>query len=63
LYELQQAFGWRLGHYPCREAQRLSAFADHRVAVGLPSLALVGNAAQTLHPIAGQGLTSACAMS
>ena len=56
LAELQQVFGWRLGRlvrtgarcaYPLllRQAQRLTS---HRVAV-------VGNAAQTLHPIAGQG--------
>lgn len=56
LSALQDAFGWRLGQlvktgarcaYPLllRQAQRLTS---HRVAV-------VGNAAQTLHPIAGQG--------
>ncbi|WEM42732.1 2-octaprenyl-6-methoxyphenyl hydroxylase [Photobacterium sp. DA100] len=56
LAKLQQAFGWRLGRlsqtgvrhaYPLslRQSQRLTS---HRVAV-------VGNAAQTLHPIAGQG--------
>ncbi|UXI01728.1 2-octaprenyl-6-methoxyphenyl hydroxylase [Photobacterium sp. TY1-4] len=56
LHQLQQAFGWRLGRlvktgarcaYPLllRQAQQLTS---HRVAV-------VGNAAQTLHPIAGQG--------
>ncbi|MDO6544171.1 2-octaprenyl-6-methoxyphenyl hydroxylase [Photobacterium sanguinicancri] len=56
LTELQQAFGWRLGamvktgqraSYPLllRQAKRITT---HRVAV-------VGNAAQTLHPIAGQG--------
>ncbi|PSW18598.1 2-octaprenyl-6-methoxyphenyl hydroxylase [Photobacterium sanctipauli] len=56
LSQLQQAFGWRLGEmvktgsrsaYPLllRQSQRLTS---HRVAV-------VGNAAQTLHPIAGQG--------
>ncbi|MCW8330572.1 2-octaprenyl-6-methoxyphenyl hydroxylase [Photobacterium sp. SDRW27] len=56
LAELQKAFGWRLGQliktgarcaYPLllRQAQRITS---HRVAV-------VGNAAQTLHPIAGQG--------
>ncbi|MGF1726952.1 2-octaprenyl-6-methoxyphenyl hydroxylase [Photobacterium nomapromontoriensis] len=56
LAQLQQAFGWRLGQllkpgkrcaYPLvlRQSQRLTS---HRVAV-------IGNAAQTLHPIAGQG--------
>lgn len=56
LHQLQQAFGWRLGAmvkagkrhcYPLRltSAQQ---HISHR-------LALVGNAAQTLHPIAGQG--------
>lgn len=53
---LQQAFGWRLGrithagirhHYPLA-LQQASQTVSHR-------LALVGNAAQTLHPIAGQG--------
>lgn len=54
--ELQQAFGWRLGritHSGARSAYPLSLTragqaVSHR-------LALVGNAAQTLHPIAGQG--------
>lgn len=56
LHQLQQACGWRLGamvkagkrhSYPLRltSAQQ---HISHR-------LALVGNAAQTLHPIAGQG--------
>ncbi|UVK77591.1 MAG: 2-octaprenyl-6-methoxyphenol hydroxylase [Sodalis sp. Fse] len=53
---LQQAFGWRLGHitgvselhcYPLR-LQTAERHIAHR-------LALVGNAAQSLHPIAGQG--------
>ena len=54
--ELQKAFGWRLGritHAGKRAAYPLalttaSRSVSHRVA-------LVGNAAQTLHPIAGQG--------
>lgn len=54
--ELQSAFGWRLGEilsvgerhsYPLRLRTARQA-VSHR-------LALVGNAAQTLHPIAGQG--------
>lgn len=56
LSELQRAFGWRLGRftqvgqrhsYPL-QLQTASQHISHR-------LALVGNAAQTLHPIAGQG--------
>ena len=55
-HELQQAFGWRLGritHSGSRNAYPLglttaSQAVSHR-------MALVGNAAQTLHPIAGQG--------
>ncbi|PWC13235.1 2-octaprenyl-6-methoxyphenyl hydroxylase [Brenneria roseae subsp. americana] len=54
--QLQRAFGWRLGaiahigerhSYPLR-LLTASQHIGHR-------LALVGNAAQTLHPIAGQG--------
>jgi len=56
LRELQRAFGWRLGrftHTGQRECyplalQKAERQVSHR-------LALVGNAAQTLHPIAGQG--------
>ncbi|PKB88334.1 2-octaprenyl-6-methoxyphenyl hydroxylase [Ewingella americana] len=56
LAELQKAFGWRLGKmqqagtrfsYPL-QLQTASSHISHR-------LALVGNASQTLHPIAGQG--------
>ncbi|HGM5492159.1 TPA: 2-octaprenyl-6-methoxyphenyl hydroxylase [Serratia fonticola] len=56
LSELQHAFGWRLGKmlkagkrhsYPL-SLLRANQHVSHR-------LALVGNAAQTLHPIAGQG--------
>jgi len=56
LDELQQAFGWRLGKMQQTGARQsyplhlltASSHISHR-------LALVGNAAQTLHPIAGQG--------
>jgi len=56
LSQLQRAFGWRLGKfthsgqrecYPLALQQALQP-VTHRLAV-------VGNAAQTLHPIAGQG--------
>lgn len=56
LRQLQSAFGWRLGKFT-QVGQRVSyplalqtatQHINHR-------LALVGNAAQTLHPIAGQG--------
>ncbi len=56
LHELQAAFGWRLGRlrkvgqrtsYPLRLVQAREQIR--------PRLALIGNAAHTLHPIAGQG--------
>ncbi|MBV8041802.1 2-octaprenyl-6-methoxyphenyl hydroxylase [Pluralibacter sp.] len=55
-HELQQAFGWRLGritHVGVRHAYPLSLTVASRTISH--RLALVGNAAQTLHPIAGQG--------
>lgn len=54
--KLQQAFGWRLGritHVGARSSYPLSLITASRVVSH--RLALVGNAAQTLHPIAGQG--------
>lgn len=54
--ELQQAFGWRLGritHSGARSGYPLSLTRAKRAVTH--RLALVGNAAQTLHPIAGQG--------
>jgi 2-octaprenyl-6-methoxyphenol hydroxylase len=54
--ELQNAFGWRLGritHAGHRNAYPLSLTTATRAISH--RLALVGNAAQTLHPIAGQG--------
>lgn len=56
LHQLQQTFGWRLGKftacgkrvaYPLK-LQRTTQHCQARIA-------LIGNAAQTLHPIAGQG--------
>jgi len=56
LDELQKAFGWRLGRFT-RVGQRHSYPLQLQVSSQRVShrLALVGNAAQTLHPIAGQG--------
>ncbi|SNY65150.1 2-octaprenyl-6-methoxyphenyl hydroxylase [Enterobacter sp. CC120223-11] len=54
--ELQQAFGWRLGritHTGSRNAYPLTLSTAQRAVSH--RVALVGNAAQTLHPIAGQG--------
>ena len=54
--ELQRAFGWRLGritHAGARSVYPLSLTTATRTVSH--RLALVGNAAQTLHPIAGQG--------
>ncbi|WP_333496552.1 2-octaprenyl-6-methoxyphenyl hydroxylase [Kluyvera sp. CHPC 1.251] len=54
--ELQQAFGWRLGRITqagTRSVYPLSLTTATRTVSH--RLALVGNAAQTLHPIAGQG--------
>lgn len=56
IHHLQQVFGWRLGqiekvgerHYYPLALQYRSQHISHR-------LAFVGNASQTLHPIAGQG--------
>lgn len=56
LARLQQRFGWRLGKFQqCgqRFAYPLNlSYAEQHVQ---PRIALIGNAAQTLHPIAGQG--------
>ncbi|HFK7188536.1 TPA: 2-octaprenyl-6-methoxyphenyl hydroxylase [Serratia odorifera] len=56
LTELQQAFGWRLGRMlkvGKRHSYPLSLLTANQHVTH--RLALVGNAAQTLHPIAGQG--------
>lgn len=56
LDRLQQAFGFRLGRFTRVGARHLYPLsltrADEHTA---PRLAVVGNAAQALHPIAGQG--------
>jgi 2-octaprenyl-6-methoxyphenol hydroxylase len=54
--ELQQAFGWRLGRITqsgSRNVYPLTLTTANRAISH--RMALVGNAAQTLHPIAGQG--------
>lgn len=56
LMQLQQAFGWRLGQLV--KAGTRSAYPlilRHRQQNISHRFAIVGNAAQTLHPIAGQG--------
>lgn len=54
--ELQRAFGWRLGRITHAGAR--SVYPLSLIRAGRPfshRLVLAGNAAQTLHPIAGQG--------
>lgn len=56
LHQLQQAFGWRLGKFN-KVGMRASypLLLRHRQQNIAHRFAVVGNAAQTLHPIAGQG--------
>lgn len=56
LSQLQQAFGWRLGAFT-HVGQRASypLLLRYRAQNTSHRFAIVGNAAQTLHPIAGQG--------
>ncbi|MBT0727859.1 2-octaprenyl-6-methoxyphenyl hydroxylase [Rosenbergiella australiborealis] len=56
LQQLQQTFGWRLGKFTDvgqREAYPLSLQQAHSVTTH--RCVVIGNAAQSLHPIAGQG--------
>jgi 2-octaprenyl-6-methoxyphenol hydroxylase len=58
LAQLEQAFGSRLGHFTGatpRQAYPLGLSTAAAAPAGLRSVA-IGNAAQTLHPVAGQGL-------
>lgn len=54
--ELQHAFGWRLGRITHAGARNVYPLALTTASQSIAHrVALVGNAAQTLHPIAGQG--------
>jgi len=56
LSELQRAFGWRLGRFTHTGQRECYPLALHQaVQTVTHRVAVVGNAAQTLHPIAGQG--------
>lgn len=56
LSELQRAFGWRLGKFTHTGQRECYPLALHQaVQTVTHRVAVVGNAAQTLHPIAGQG--------
>ncbi|HXF67335.1 MAG TPA: FAD-dependent monooxygenase [Burkholderiales bacterium] len=57
LEELQHAFGGRLGAFERARGRAWFALALRVAAqVAAPRLVVLGNAAQTLHPVAGQGL-------
>ena len=56
LAELQRCFGWRLGRFQRAGRRHLYPLALTRSETQTaPRLVLIGNAAQGLHPIAGQG--------
>jgi 2-octaprenyl-6-methoxyphenol hydroxylase len=53
---LQQRFGWRVGRFTRAGARASYPLALSRAAAcTAPRVVLVGNAAQSLHPVAGQG--------
>lgn len=57
---LQQAFGWRLGRFVEVGQRSLYPLGLQRVREPVrPNIVLVGNAAHTLHPVAGQGFNLA----
>jgi 2-octaprenyl-6-methoxyphenol hydroxylase len=54
---LQQGFGWRLGKFLAATPRAAYPLTLRRVTRHIaPRLAVIGNAAHTLHPVAGQGL-------
>lgn len=60
LRELQQAFGWRLGRFVEVGKRFVYPLGLQRVREPVrPNVVLVGNAAHTLHPVAGQGFNLA----
>lgn len=56
LARLGQAFGTRLGRFTSTGARATYALGLNAGAVGTARTVAIGNAAQTLHPVAGQGL-------
>lgn len=56
LSELQDAFGWRLGRFVSVAERHSYPLALTQASASIaPRVAIIGNAAQGLHPIAGQG--------
>jgi 2-octaprenyl-3-methyl-6-methoxy-1,4-benzoquinol hydroxylase len=61
--EITRHFPSRLGEITPLSAGAFPLTRRHALQYVKPGLALVGDAAHTIHPLAGQGLTSAIAMS